>query len=107
MQVVQGEPGAKVPAVRCASQLFHTELQADQVRVVDGRMAKLAFQQLTELETELRETGSSMPARPGGTMISASPAPCWRGRHGNPHLSAWVNTAMSARRPRRPRQTYG
>jgi hypothetical protein len=29
----------------------------------------------------------------------------WAARH--PHLSAWVDTALFARRPRKPRQTFG
>jgi hypothetical protein len=38
-------------------ELFHAELQADQVRFVDGPMSKRAYEQLNGLETEFRESG--------------------------------------------------
>jgi hypothetical protein len=88
-------------------ELYHSELQARQVRIVDGPMAQRAYQQLAGLETELRETGTVYSCPPGQhddlgiscTMLA------WAARH--PHLNEWVRTAMSARRPRKPRQTYG
>ncbi len=38
-------------------ELYHAELQSQQVRIVEGPMALRAYEQLTRLETELRESG--------------------------------------------------
>jgi hypothetical protein len=38
-------------------ELLHTEMQAGQVRLVDGLMSRKAYDQLTPLETEMRESG--------------------------------------------------
>jgi hypothetical protein len=53
-------------------ELYHSDLQSGQVRIVDGPATRRA---------------------------------AWAARHA--HLRAWVNTASSARRPRKPRQTFG
>jgi hypothetical protein len=87
-------------------ELYHSELQAGQVRIVDGPMAKRAYEQLMGLETELRESGivySCPPGQHDDLGISCAML-AWAARH--PHLSAWVRTGFSARRPRKPRQTY-
>jgi hypothetical protein len=63
-------------------ELYQSELQSDLVRIVDVPMAKQAYQQLTELETEMRESGIVYSCPPGGTMILESHAPCWPGRPG-------------------------
>ena len=47
-------------------ELFHTELQCDAVRFVDGPMMRRAFEQLANLETEMRESGSGLHL-PAGT----------------------------------------
>ena len=88
-------------------ELFHAELQADQVRFVDGPMSKRAYEQLNGLETEFRESGivySCPPGQHDDLGISCAML-AWAARH--PHLSAWVDTASFERRPRRPRQTFG
>ena len=36
-------------------ELLHTEMQNDQVRIVDGSMSRRAYEQLMGLETEMRE----------------------------------------------------
>ena len=82
-------------------ELYHTELQADQVRLVDNAMSKRAFQQLNELETELRDTGivyTCLPGRHDDLGISCAML-VFAARH--PHLPYWTNTAFAARR-RRP-----
>jgi hypothetical protein len=71
-------------------ELFHAELQADQVRFVDGPMSQRAYEQLNGLETEIRENGIVYSCPPGQhddlgiscTMLA------WAARH--PHLSEWV-----------------
>ena len=62
-------------------ELYHSELQSGQVRIVDGPMTRRAYEQLTTLETEMRESGIVYTCPPGSMMISAFHAPCWRGRH--------------------------
>ena len=62
-------------------ELFHTELQNDQVRFVNGPMSRLAYEQLMNLQTEMRESGIVFPARRASTTISAYRVPCWPGRH--------------------------
>ena len=39
-------------------ELLHTEMQNDQVKFVDGPMSRRAFEQLANLETEMRESGT-------------------------------------------------
>ena len=88
-------------------ELYHTELQADEVRIVDGPTSRIAYQQLMELETEIRDSGivySCLPGRHDDLGISCAML-AWAARH--PHLQHWFGTALSARRPRRPRQSYG
>jgi hypothetical protein len=46
-------------------ELYHRELQSDQVRIVDGPMSMRAHEQLMALETELRDTGMVLQMRPG------------------------------------------
>jgi hypothetical protein len=87
-------------------ELYHSELQARQVRIVDGPMSRRAYDQLMALETEMRESGlvySCPPGQHDDLGISCAML-AWAARH--PHLNEWVRTAMSARRPRKPRQTY-
>jgi hypothetical protein len=87
-------------------ELFHAELQADQVRIVDGPTSRRAYEQLEKLETEMRDTGVVYTCPPGqhdDLGISCAML-AWAARH--PHLSSWVNTGFYSRRPRRQRQTY-
>jgi hypothetical protein len=85
---------------------FHSLLQSAQVRIVDGPATRRAYEQLMGLETEMRESGIVYRCPPGqhdDLGISCAML-AWAARH--QHLSSWVRTAMSARRPRKPRQTY-
>jgi hypothetical protein len=84
-------------------ELFHSQLQSCQVRIVDGPTTRRAYQQLMGLEAEMRESGivySCPPGQHDDLGISCAML-TWAARH--PHLPYWTNTAMSARRPRRPR----
>ena len=83
-------------------ELFHAELQSRQVRFVDGPASRRAFEQLANLETEQRDTGTVYKCPPGqhdDLGISCAML-AWAARH--PHLSLWVDTVRAARRPRRP-----
>ena len=78
-------------------ELFHAELQADQVRFVDGPMSKRAYEQLNGLETEFRESGivySCPPGQHDDLGISCAML-AWAARH--PHLPSWVGTFQRTR----------
>ena len=78
-------------------ELFHRELQADQ----------LAYQQLAELETELRDTGmvyKCLPGKHDDLGISCAML-AWAARH--PHLNEWFQDASRTRRRWPPQQSYG
>ena len=85
----------------CLLESYHSLSQSDQVRIVDGPMTRRAYDQLTKLETEVRESGivySCPPGQHDDLGISCAML-AWAARHS--HLGSWVRTAMSARRPRR------
>ena len=88
-------------------ELFHAELQSNQVRIVDGPMSRLAHQQLVGLETEYRESGVvySCPQGQHDDLGISCAMLAWAARH--PHLRFWIGSAMASRRPRKPRQRYG
>jgi hypothetical protein len=78
-------------------ELFHAELQADQVRFVDGPMSQRAYEQLNGLETEFRESGivySCPPGQHDDLGISCAML-AWAARH--PHLPSWVGTFQRTR----------
>lgn len=70
-------------------------------------MSKRAFDQLMRLETEFRESGIvyHCPSGQHDDLGISCAMLTWAARH--PHLNHWVGTALQARRPRRPQQTYG
>ena len=79
-------------------ELLHSELQAHQVRFVDGPANQRAYAQLERLETEMRETGvvySCPPGQHDDLGISCAML-AWAARH--PHLEYWV---ANVRRPPR------
>ena len=88
-------------------ELLHTELQAGQIRFVDGPMMRRAYEQLMALEAELRDTGLvyTCPSGHHDDLGISCAMLAWAARH--PHLSSWVGMMVSARRPRRPRQKFG
>jgi hypothetical protein len=78
-------------------ELFHAELQADQVRFVDEPMSRRAYDQLNGLETEMRESGivySCPPGQHDDLGISCAMIG-WAARH--PHLPSWVGTFERSR----------
>jgi hypothetical protein len=86
-------------------ELFHAELQSDVVRIVDGPMSQKAYEQLMNLETELRDTGiiyKCLPGQHDDQGISCAML-AWAARH--PHLQGWMH-AFPRPRIRRPQQ-YG
>ncbi len=88
-------------------ELFHSEMQSGLVRIVDGPASRQAYEQLMALETDMRESGIVYKCPPGhhdDLGISCAML-AWAARH--PHLEHWVGTALAARRPRRPQQTFG
>jgi hypothetical protein len=88
-------------------ELFHAEMQNDQVRLVEGPMSRRAFEQLANLETEMRETGTVHICPPGqhdDLGISCAML-AWAARH--PHLSEWVRISERSRRISKPRQSHG
>ena len=90
----------------CLLEFSHSLLQSGQVRIVDGPTMRRAYEQLMALETELRESGivySCPPGQHDDLGISCAML-AWAAHH--PHLGSWVRIAMSARRPRRPRQNF-
>jgi len=86
---------------------LHSDLQASRVCLADGPEARRAWAQLESLEPEMREGGMVYKCLPGQhddlgiscTMLN------WAAHH--PHLEWWMGNVLAARRPRRPRQTYG
>ena len=86
-------------------QLFHSELQSDVVRIIDGPSSRKAYEQLMNLETELRESGivyKCLPGQHDDLGISCAML-AWAARH--PHLSSWMHTFP---RPRiYPKPQYG
>jgi hypothetical protein len=88
-------------------ELFHTELQADLVRMTDEAMSRRAYEQLANLETEMRESDiiyKCLPGKHDDLGISCAML-AWAARH--PHLDYWVRTGLPRRRPRIPESQYG
>jgi hypothetical protein len=80
---------------------FHSLLQSGQVKIVNGPTTRRAYEQLTGLETEMRESGivySCPPGQHDDLGISCAML-AWAARH--PHLSSWVRVTEIARRPPR------
>ena len=80
---------------------FQAELQAGLVKMLDGPMTRRAFQQLAELETELRESGTFYTCPPGkhDDLGMSCAMLAWAARH--PHLPRWIDMAAPAARPSR------
>jgi hypothetical protein len=86
---------------------LHSAMQADEVRFADGPEARRAYAQLEALEPEMRESGvvyKCLPGQHDDLGISCAMLN-WAARH--PHLGCWMGDLAAARRPRRPRQTFG
>jgi hypothetical protein len=86
-------------------ELFHTEVQNDQVRIVKGPMSRRAFEQLVNLETELRESGTvyKCPTGQHDDLGISLAMLAWAARH--PHLTEWVRIWERSRiihKPKKP-----
>ena len=89
-------------------ELFHAELQADEVRFVDSPMSAAPLSSSRGLRPRCGRAGQSTRVRQDNTTILEYHAPCWPGRPGIRIWSAWVRTGLESRRPRRHReQQYG
>jgi hypothetical protein len=87
-------------------ELFHSELQSGLVRMVDDPMSRRAYEQLMNLETELRDSGIIYKCLPGQhDDLGVSCAMLAWGRT-SPHLSSWIGTASAQHRVH-PRQRIG
>jgi hypothetical protein len=84
-------------------ELFHSELQSNQVRFVDGPMSRRAYEQLMSLETEMRETGTvySCPSGQHDDLGISCAMLAWAARH--PQLSEWVRIFERSRIIRKPK----
>lgn len=87
-------------------ELFHSELQSDQVRFADTPMIRRAYEQLANLEVEYREGGTiySCPAGQHDDLGISCAMLAWAARH--PHLESWMRYLQAARRPRKPREKF-
>jgi len=86
-------------------ELLQSELQSDLVRA-DGPALVRAYEQLTNLEVEFRESGTVYTCPPGkhddlGISLAML---AWAARH--PHLETWLRNLHAALRPRRPREKF-
>src|SRR5674476_694170 len=81
-------------------ELFHTELQSDLIRFAEGAATRRAYEQLANLELELRDSGMvySCPVGLHDDLGISCAMLAWAARH--PHLEAWVRTASYERKPR-------
>jgi hypothetical protein len=88
-------------------ELLHSELQSDQVRIVDGPSSRLAYAQLEGLEMEMRETGIVYICPPGqhDDLAMSWAMMAWAARH--PHLPYWVRTPAPRRRSKRDTSNWG
>jgi terminase large subunit-like protein len=82
-------------------ELFHTELQSDQIRFADGPAMRRAFQQLANLELEFRDSGMTYacPAGQHDDLGLSCAMLAWAARH--PHLESWMRNLQAAQRPRK------
>jgi hypothetical protein len=85
--------------------LLLSELRSDQVRFADQPTMRRAYQQLTNLEVELRDSGMVYSCPPGhhDDLGISCAILAWAARHR--HLEAWMRNLPAARRPRIKRDT--
>jgi hypothetical protein len=87
-------------------ELFHTEMQNGQVRFVDGPMSRRAFEQLMNLETEMRPSGIvyTCPSGKHDDLGISCAMLAWAARH--PHLPEWVRILERSRIVPKPRKSH-
>jgi hypothetical protein len=85
-------------------ELLQAELQCDQVRMAGNAGLRQAYEQLANLETEFRESGTvySCPTGQHDDLAISCAMLVWAARH--PHLQYWVRSLET--RPRRPREKF-
>jgi hypothetical protein len=87
-------------------ELFHTELQSDQVRFAAGSATRRAYEQLANLELEFRDSGMvyTCPVGLHDDLGISCAMLAWAARH--PHLISWLRNLEAALRPRKPREKF-
>jgi Terminase large subunit, T4likevirus-type, N-terminal len=85
-------------------ELLRNEMQSGQVRLANSATLRRAYEQLADLETEHRDTGTVYTCPQGrhddlGISLAML---CWAAQH--PHLKSWLRPIELARRPRRRRE---
>jgi hypothetical protein len=86
--------------------LLLSELRSHQVRFADQPTMRRAYQQLADLEVEVRDSGIVYSCAPGhhdDLGISCAML-AWAARH--LHLTSWLRNLEAARRPRKPREKF-
>jgi hypothetical protein len=89
-------------------ELLQSEMEAHRVRLVETPAIRRAFEQLVNLETELRHDGTvyTCPSGRHDDLGMSCAMLAWAARH--PHQEAWLRNLHATRRPRRPsRQASG
>jgi hypothetical protein len=87
-------------------ELFLSELRSHQVRFADQPTMRRAYEQLFNLEVEVRDSGIVYSCAPGhhdDLGISCAML-AWAARH--LHLTSWLRNLEAARRPRKPREKF-
>jgi hypothetical protein len=86
--------------------LLLSELRSHQVRFADQPTMRRAYEQLFNLEVEVRDSGIVYSCAPGhhdDLGISCAML-AWAARH--LHLTSWLRNLEAARRPRKPREKF-
>jgi hypothetical protein len=88
-------------------ELFLTELQSHVVRFAEGPATRRAFEQLANLEVELRDSGMvySCPVGLHDDLGISCAMLAWAARH--PHLETWMRNLHAAQRPRKRQPSFG
>lgn len=86
--------------------LLHTQLQSDQIRFASGAATRRAYEQLANLEVEIRDSGIiySCPAGLHDDLGLSCAMLAWASHH--PDLQYWMRNLQAALRPRKPRQKF-
>ena len=87
-------------------ELFLTELRSDLVRLSDGAAVRRAYDQLANLETEFRESGTvyTCPTGHHDDLGISCAMLAWAARH--PHLELWMRNLQATLRPRRRKEPF-
>jgi hypothetical protein len=87
-------------------ELLHTKFQARLIRMEKDPMSQRAFQQLTELESEMKQSGTVYKCASGqhDDLGMSCAMLAWAAWH--PHLEMWARTVAPVR-PRPKAQQYG